>query len=98
MTTSSSIRVKPSRFTIRRVFSPFLVGPAVDAGRGGQRVHVEHVVALARLFGRAGVAALAPGLGGGERVRGERVARDAAQEVDAVLLRALLVLDPGHQV
>src|SRR5205814_8474324 len=78
---------------------PFAVRPAVDAGRRGEREHVEHVLAFARLVRRAEVAALAPAFGGPQaRVAGEGVARQAAQEIDARLLRALLVLDARDQV
>ena len=61
---------------------------------GARREDVEHVLAFARLVGRAGVArASCP-----RAVGGERIARHAAQEVDALLLRALLVLDAVDQV
>src|SRR5687768_10971083 len=51
----------------------------------------KNVLALLRVLRRAGVAALAPGLA-------ERVRRQAAQEINALALRAFLVLDALDQV
>src|SRR5690242_14364143 len=94
-TTSSSMSVNPRG----RITSPFPVRLTVDADALGSGVDVEHVVAFLRVIGRARVAALSPGLRGGElRVGREGVARHAAQEVDAFLLRALLILDTLDQV
>src|SRR5882724_10808242 len=89
MTTSSSISVNPER---ARTGLPVPVGLAVDALALCDREDVEHIVAFLGVVGRARVAALAPGPRSGKRRIGvEGVARDAAQEVDLVLLRALLV-------
>src|SRR6266849_7815612 len=91
ITTSSSISVNPER---ARPALPVPVGLAVDALALCGREDVEHIVAFLGVVGRARVAALAPGARGGKRRIGvERVARDAAQEVDLVLLRILLVFD-----
>src|SRR6185503_21284323 len=52
-----------------------------------------------RLVRRARVAALPPGVGRSQlALGGEGDARDAAQEVDLVLLRALLVFGAFHEV
>src|SRR6267142_1021085 len=89
ITTSSSISVNPER---ARTGLPVPVGLTVDTLALRDREDVEHVVAFLGVVGRARVAALAPGPRGGKRRIGvEGVARDAAQEVDLVLLRALLV-------
>src|SRR5437879_1046075 len=91
ITTSSSINVNPER---GRTGLPIPVGLAVDALALREREDVEHIVAFLGIVGRARVAALAPGGRGGKRGIGvERIARDAAQEVDLFLLRALLVID-----
>src|SRR6266705_5310394 len=91
ITTSSSISVNPER---GRTVSPIPVGLAVDALSLREREDVEHVVAFLGVVGRARVAALSPGGRGGKRGIGvEGIARDAAQEVDLFLLRALLVID-----
>src|SRR5258707_1782912 len=89
ITSSSSISVNPER---ARTGLPVPVGLAVDALALCDREDVEHIVAFLRVVGRARVAALVSGPRGGKRRIGvEGVARDAAQEVDLVLLRALLV-------
>src|SRR6267378_5148129 len=91
ITTSSSISVNPER---GRTVLPIPVGLAVDALAGSERKDVEHIVAIPGIVGRARVAALSPGGRGGKRRIGvEGIARDAAQEVDHRLLRALLVVD-----
>src|SRR5258707_8437413 len=83
------IRVNPER---ARTGLPVPVGLAVDGLGLCDREDVEHIVAFLRVVGRARVAALVSGPRGGKRRIGvEGVARDAAQEVDLVLLRALLV-------
>src|SRR4051812_17750506 len=95
ITTNSSMSVKPLRI---RVFvaiidvltdraivnppSPIAIRLAVDAVALRAREHVEHIVALARIVWRAGVAALAPAGGYGHRGVGiEGIARNAAQKV-----------------
>src|SRR5258708_36238111 len=89
ITTSSSISVNPER---ARTGLPVPVELAVDALAPCDREDVEHIVAFLGVVGRARVAALAPGPCSGKRRIGvEGVARNAAQEVDLVLLRALLV-------
>src|SRR3989475_5446928 len=91
ITTSSSINVNPER---GRTGLPIPVGLAVDALAGREREDVDHIVAFPGVVGRARVAALSPGGRGGKRGIGvEGIARDAAQEVDLFLLRALLVVD-----
>src|SRR5436309_4968850 len=96
ITTSSSINVNPER---GRTGLPIPVGLAVDALALGEREDVEHIVAFLGIVGRARVAALAPGGRGGKRGIGvEGIARDAAQEVDLFLLRALLVIDTLGEV
>src|SRR5260221_13193456 len=91
ITTSSSISVNPER---ARIGLPVPVGLAVDALALCDREDVEHIVAFLGVVGRARVSALAPGPRSGKRRIGvERVARNAAQEADLVLLRALLVFD-----
>src|SRR6266571_5156136 len=96
ITTSSSINVNPER---GRTGLPIPVGLAVDALALREREDVEHIVAFLGIVGRARVAALAPGGRGGKRGIGvEGIARDAAQEVDLFLLRALLVVDALGEV
>src|SRR6266571_8696041 len=96
ITTSSSINVNPER---GRTGLPIPVGLAVDALALREREDVEHIVAFLGIVGRARVAALAPGGRGGKRGIGvEGIARDAAQEVDLFLLRALLVIDTLGEV
>src|SRR5712691_5520637 len=96
ITTSSSINVNPER---GRTGLPIPVGLAVDAFALREGEDVEHVVAFLGIVGRARVAALAPGCRGGKRGIGvEGIARDAAQEVDLFLFRALLVLDALGEV
>src|SRR5262245_32669182 len=87
MTTISSTSVKPSLFFI----SPLPVRNTVDAGIRAARIDVEYVLAGLRAVGRARIAAQAPVL-----VR-DRVARDAAQEIDLGVLRAGLVAHALHQ-
>src|SRR6185503_18400613 len=88
-TTSSSISVNPRRFIGQSL--PILVQPPVDALAGRPGVDVEHVCAFGGRIRRACVAALAPRLA-------ERVGRDAAQEVDLLVLRAALVLHAFGQL
>src|SRR6266446_1441665 len=96
ITTSSSINVNPER---GRTGLPIPVGLAVDAFAGREREDVEHIVAFLGIVGRARVAALSPASRGGKRGIGvEGIARDAAQEVDLHLLRALLVVDALGEV
>src|SRR5712691_6259684 len=91
ITTSSSINVNPER---GRTGLPIPVGLAIDALALREREDVEHIVAVLGIVGRARVAALSPrGRGGKHGIGVEGIARDAAQEVDLYLLRALLVLD-----
>src|SRR5438034_2680632 len=91
ITTSSSINVNPER---GRTGLPIPVGLAVDALAGREREDVEDIVAFTGIVRRARVAAFSPGGSGGKRRIGvEGIARDAAQEVDHRLLRALLVVD-----
>src|SRR5262245_58286253 len=97
-TARSSISVKPRR-GVTLSASPFTIRTSIDAVPGCERIDVEHVLARPRLLGRAGVAAFAPGVGRGElRVGVERVARHAAQEVDALAARVPLVFDAFDQV
>src|SRR5437667_5037542 len=96
ITTSSSINVNPER---GRTASPIPIGLAVDALSLREREDVEDIVAFTGIVGRARVAALSPGSRGGKRRIGvEGIARDAAQEVDLFLLRALLVVDALGEV
>src|SRR6266705_1544200 len=91
ITTSSSMSVNPER---GRTVLPIPVGLAVDALSLREREDVEHIVAFTGIVGRARVAALSPGGRGGKRGIGvQGIARDAAQEIDLGLLRALLVVD-----
>src|SRR5256885_2840180 len=91
ITTSSSISVNPER---GRTASPIPIGLAVDALARREREDVEHIVAFPGIVGRARVTALSPGGRGGKRGIGvEGIARNAAQDVDLFLLRALLVVD-----
>src|SRR5204862_945498 len=96
ITTSSSINVNPER---GRTASPIPIGLAVDALSLREREDVEDIVAFTGIVGRARVAALSPGGRGGKRGIGvQGIARDAAQEVDLRLLRALLVVDALGEV
>src|SRR5438552_1951175 len=96
ITTSSSINVNPER---GRTASPIPMRLAVDALSLREREDVEDIVAFLGIVGRARVAALAPGGRGGKRgIAVEGIARDAAQEVDLFLLRALLVVDTLGEV
>src|SRR5207302_157439 len=91
ITTSSSINVNPER---GRTASPIPIGLAVDALSLREREDVEDIVTFTGIGRRGRVAALSPGGSGGKRRIGvEGIARDAAQEVDLHLLRALLVVD-----
>src|SRR5438552_3251470 len=96
ITTSSSINVNPER---GRTASPIPMRLAVDALSLREREDVEDIVAFLGIVGRARVAALSPGGRGGKRgIAVEGIARDAAQEVDLFLLRALLVVDTLGEV
>src|SRR5436190_3257287 len=96
ITTSSSINVNPER---GRTASPIPIGLAVDTLSLREQEDVEDIVAFTGIVGRARVAALSPGGRGGKRGIGvQGIARDAAQEVDLRLLRALLVVDALGEV
>src|SRR5580765_6643238 len=84
-TTISSTIVKPAGLLMSTLQSPLPVWNAVQAAEIALRMHVEHVVAATRRVGRARVAAQRP------RLVGQRIARDAAQEVDARALGVALV-------
>src|SRR5690242_17473797 len=91
ITTRSSTSVKP---LARCLFSdgapkaalvalPLTIAHAIKARPGALRIHVVNIVARFRLVGRARIAALAPGIRRTRTVsRGERITRNAAQEID----------------
>src|SRR5436853_3636505 len=92
ITTSSSIRVKPRRL-------PVMVGHSVEPGARRARVHVVDVLARLWIVGRARVGTQPPGVRGRRgRVRPERIARQASQEVDLdALLGAARIVHPVDQ-
>src|SRR4030088_3043223 len=101
ITTSSSIRVKPSwirRLPISRSPSPVTVRNCVQALRRGQRVDIEDVVARLRIIRRTLEAAQPPGfLGSHGSVRKKRITRYPAQKVEVDFFLARLILHPDVQ-
>ena len=92
ITTSSSISVNP-RFTL-----PITIWDSVDARSRRQRSHVEHVVSRLWISRRARITAQPPGRNRRRRgIRKERIARHAAQKVDARPVGIARVFDAADQ-
>src|SRR5438132_10465201 len=92
ITTSSSTSVKPRRL-------PVTVRHSVEPGARRARVHIVDVIPRLRIVRRARVGPQPPGdRGRRRRVRPERIARQASQEVNLdALLGAGRIVDPVDQ-
>src|ERR1700692_1466426 len=72
---------------------PVMVGNSTQTLARGKRVDVEHIVTRLRIVGRTRITTQTPRLFRGHRsVRKQRIARNAAQEIQFDLLLARLIL------
>src|SRR5437899_5855696 len=92
ITTSNSTSVKPRRL-------PVTVRHSIEPGARRARVHIVDVIARLWIVRRARIGPQPPGVRGRRRrVRPERIARQASQEVDLdALLGAGRIVDPVDQ-